>query len=412
MSTDQRVAVIGNRKLAKYVLRHVLESGWNIVGGMSPAGRAAARQANYGSFEDICGEFGVPYYETENINDQDTTEWLRSLSPDLCLCPGWGQIIGSDILDIPDRFLGFHASNLPEGRGGAPVNWSIIGGDETITISMFEYVAEVDAGPVYLQSSVPVERRDDVRTVFERLSRAAVELCDTFESQSPHSPHAQSNREATYRPRRQPQDGLVDWTRSPREQYDWIRALTHPYPGAYSFLDGDLVRIWEAEPEAVDTDGAPGGKVIGLDEGVLVATGDGALRVIRVQIDGNPEQWADDWVEANGIGVGDRFSRADSPPDWLYTGIRGPDGGFDYNTSLPEGETGALRAIAFAGQAEPDIDVEVYYDDTRCHEDSIDRAGGSTTVSYGTPSEIGTLRVEFFDGSDLIDRRFLKVYSR
>jgi methionyl-tRNA formyltransferase len=172
-----RTVIVGNRKLARHLLRQTLADGWNIVGALVPAGKLAAKQANFVPVSELVAGTACELHETTDINSTETVEWLEAVDPDLCLCGGcpdlclcggWSQIIDKRVLDIPDRgFLGFHSSRLPEGRGGAPVNWSLIDGADEVWISLFYYEPGVDAGDVLAQGSVPVERRDDIATVFD-----------------------------------------------------------------------------------------------------------------------------------------------------------------------------------------------------------------------------------------------------
>ena len=104
-----RTVVVGNRKLAKYLFRHMVDEGWNIVGALAPSGQLATQQANYASFDELAAETGCDFHQTKDINNEETARWLKDLDPDLCICGGWSQIITEDVLNIPNRgFLGFH----------------------------------------------------------------------------------------------------------------------------------------------------------------------------------------------------------------------------------------------------------------------------------------------------------------
>ncbi|MFB6255830.1 MAG: methionyl-tRNA formyltransferase, partial [Haloplanus sp.] len=155
-----RTVVVGNRALAKHVLASLLREGWNVVGAVSAAGEATREQAGYIPFDDLARRHDLSLIETTDINDDATRQRLADLEPDLCICPGWHQIIDERILEIPtEGFVGFHASDLPRGRGGAPVNWTIIHGASEITLSLFYYMPGVDAGDVIHKETIPIEAR-------------------------------------------------------------------------------------------------------------------------------------------------------------------------------------------------------------------------------------------------------------
>ncbi|WP_324759582.1 methionyl-tRNA formyltransferase [Haloarcula sp. GH36] len=407
----ERTVVIGNRKLAKYVFDHLVRTGWSVVGVVSPAEELAASQANYESVAALCDRHDVPLHKTSDINDEATRKWITDQEPSQCLCLGWGQVIRQPILDIPDRFLGFHASDLPRGRGGAPINWQILSGESEITLSLFEYLEEVDAGPIYGKERVPIQQRDTVATILEKIATAAMRLCDRLKETTP-TPDPQSTAGATYRPRRQPQDGLIDWSQSTRVIFDWIRAQTKPYPGAYSFFAGEQVRVWEASTDDSSADpGQSPGTILDTDgDSVTVATGIGRINLHRVQRDGYPEQWADEWATSVGAESGDRLTRTAAPDDWTYTGIRGSDGAFDYDTALATGETGEILLVSHSGSNDPQIDVDVRYGSDVIYEGTLTETSEHLSVTYPAPDEVTALMVNFYDGSERIDRRVLKVY--
>jgi methionyl-tRNA formyltransferase len=412
-----RTVVVGNRKLARQVLRHTLDEGWNVVGALVPEGTLATEQANFVPVDELVSDTECALHETTDINDTATRDWLRGIDPDVCLCGGWSQIIGAETLAIPRRgFLGFHASQLPAGRGGAPVNWSIIDGADEVWMSLFYYTPEVDAGDVVAQGSVSVEPRDDVSTVFDAL---AVEACRLLSEVRPSletdeidgDPQPIAN--ATYRPRRQPQDGLVDWDRSSERQRDWIRAQTDPYPGAYTFFDGARLTIWQCAPVEKPVGDAEPGEVVRVENGrgIDVRTGDGAIRLTRVQAGDRPPRWGDDYARDAGIGPGDTFGREGAPTDWYYTGIRGPDRPTEFESNLALGERGRVEVVGFAGSPR-DFSISVSVDGRPVFERTVTATREYREQVAYEPTETGThtLAVEFRTGGETVDTRYLKVF--
>jgi methionyl-tRNA formyltransferase len=145
---------------------------------------------------------------------------------------------------------GIHASLLPKYRGGAPLVWAIINGEKTTGVSLFYFDQGVDTGDVIAQKKIEISDTDDIRTVYEKATLAAVDVLRESlplirEGQAPRIPQDHAN--ATIFPQRKPEDGLIDWTRTPDEIRNFIRAQTRPYPGAFTVLEGKKVTIWDAD---------------------------------------------------------------------------------------------------------------------------------------------------------------------
>lgn len=414
-----RTVVAGNRKLAKYVLQNLVKHKWNVVGVIAPEGRLASQQANYQSFSDVAEDNNLKLVETSDINNERTVAAIESLNPDIVICPGWSQIISREVLNIPHKgFTGFHSSNLPNGRGGAPVNWSIINGETEITLSYFYYTPGIDAGDILKQKSVTVEKRDDVSSIFEKLALTACEILNELK-QPLHDGSIEAEPQqvssATYRPRRKPRDGVIDWSKDSLEQYNWIRAQTQPYPGAYTFFEGDKITIWEAEQVGeVNSPDAEFGEIISVDDsrGICVQSGDENLRILRVQKDNEPIQWADDFARRNGIEAGMTLGNHHAPEFWLYTGIRGSDGGLQYETNLSVGEEGVIGCVMESPQLARQIRLEVSLDE----ETLIDRPTNVQgrdfeKVRYSPGSEgTKTLKIRLTDNNSYEDVRYLKLF--
>jgi methionyl-tRNA formyltransferase len=409
--------IVGNRKLARHLFQYTTSKGWNVVGALVPEGDLAAKQANFVPFSELVAGTSCRLHQTSDINSAATSRWLQELDPDVCLCGGWSQIIEEEILNIPDQgFLGFHSSRLPEGRGGAPVNWSIIDGVDDVWISLFYYTAEVDAGDILAQSSVPVEHRDDVATVFDALANGACSLLSSVREELETGnvdAKSQSLIDATYRPRRQPQDGLIDWNRDPESQYDWIRAQTEPYPGAYTFYSGEKLTVWDAETVNVASGNDAIGEVIDIvsGEGVDVRSGNGAIRLKRVKPGDRASRWADRYAREADLSPGDTLGRHQAPENWRYTGIRGSEQPTKFDTNLESGKRGELTMVSFGGSqydltALVELNGGIIYRDTTAVWKEYRK-----TIEY-EPTELGThsISVQFEIDGNRADTRYLKIF--
>jgi methionyl-tRNA formyltransferase len=418
MSNDPpRVIVVGNRNLARHVLVYLLEQDWNVVGAVGATGDAARRQAGFVSFNEIAKSNDIKLIEIPDLNEEENKKSLSELNPDICICPGWHQILERSVLTIPTNgFLGFHSSDLPKGRGGAPINWSIIHGENEITISLFRYTLGIDAGEIVTKETVPVEEHDDVRTVIDRLALAA---CDALKSARKKIENSldtvpQSETKATYRPRRQPQDGIIDWNTTANEVRNWIRAQTDPYPGAYTFFEDGKLIIWSANiSHTGSTSRKPGTVTNTTGNKINVAVSDGVISLTRVQPKKSPRMWADEFADRHGIAEGDRFSKAYAPSSWLYTGIRDSNGGVDFSdiTNLSVDEKVQFQAVAWSAKNRK-IRVEARCEGRTLTSETVHTKGEIRTQIGYEPKETGikTLAIEFYSDNERVDIRYLKLF--
>ena len=227
---------------------------------------------------------------TESINSPEWVEKIASLKPDILFSFYYRKMIGRAILDIPRLgALNLHGSLLPAYRGRCPVNWVLVKGENQTGVTLHYMVDKPDAGDIVGQKEVQIEFNDTARTLYDKLCAAAGGLLAKVlpvikTEQIPR--RKQDLTEGSYYGGRRPEDGRIDWTKSAREIYNLIRAVTDPYPGAYAFLEnGDPIILWWAKPAKTTTGYAPG-TVFMSGQDVLVQTGNDAIRVLDIEIKG------------------------------------------------------------------------------------------------------------------------------
>jgi methionyl-tRNA formyltransferase len=412
-----RILFVGNRGFSMHVLRHLSQHPHHeIVGVVSPPEKKAGEYVDYESFKKMGKRTKV--FRTSEIGS--IISGIKNISPDIGICAGWTEIIPEDVLNTPDKgFVGLHSSKLPDGRGGAPVNWSIIHGDDTVSLSVFEFVPEVDAGDVIEQSEISIEERDTVKTVYDKLTVLAFDLLDEALAKIERKNDwgvPQDIAEATYLPNRKPQDSIVDWTKSAPNLRDWVRALTHPYPGAFTFYEQSKLTIWEASTSGKRTPDAEAGEVVDIKSGsgVEVKTGDGTLILERVQEGDKPEMWGDRFADRYGIEVGDVLGQREDFPEWLYTGIRDSEGGerFRRETNLGIGEMGSVRAVACSHREKKEIEIIAEFDGEKMLEKEVVVDGWIYEDVSFSASESGSylLKILFQEDGEEVDRRYLKIF--
>lgn len=194
---------------------------------------------------------GVPLHKFRNMNDQDAVAALRAADLDWLYVIGWSQIAKAELLSVPAQgVLGIHPTLLPKGRGRASIPWAIIKGLDETGVTMFKLDEGVDTGPILGQVSVPIASTETSGTLYDKVTAAHKTLIrETFPgvADGTISLSVQDESQATEWPGRTPADGELRPAHMSAEEVDrHVRALTHPYPGAFvKVAPSEILRIWE-----------------------------------------------------------------------------------------------------------------------------------------------------------------------
>lgn len=190
---------------------------------------------------DYCESLNIPYATIlHGMNDEDLFCKISSLKPDIFLVVGWYHMIPKKWMELAPAY-GLHASLLPDYCGGAPLVWSIINGENETGITFFKFDSGIDSGPIAGQVSTPIFETDTIATLYERIEELGLDL---IRNQLPLLANGsakfykQDESKRRIFPQRSPEDGLIDWTMSAQEIYNFIRAQTRPYPGAFTYING------------------------------------------------------------------------------------------------------------------------------------------------------------------------------
>lgn len=221
------------------------------------------RSAGAREYIEMCGVNNIPVYYVSTIKNDESYSIIKALNPDLLIVIGWSEILPERILDIPSiGTVGTHASLLPSNRGSAPVNWALIRGERQWGNSLIRLVKDVDKGDIIDQERFDISIYDTCKTVYEKVSDTnavmLTRLVRTLSEFGNVRMHVANVSDEPLLPRRRPKDGLMDWNQSSKIVYDFIRALTKPYPGAFTYLSGKKYIIWSASILPENTPHKPG----------------------------------------------------------------------------------------------------------------------------------------------------------
>jgi methionyl-tRNA formyltransferase len=263
-------------------------SGAQIVGVVTLPAPIDPSRSGQCAFDDVAARHGAVLVEAADVNAEAALDAVRALEPELLFVVGWSQLVREPLIALASEgVFGMHPTLLPRHRGRAPIPWAILSGLARTGVTLFEIVdATADSGAIVGQAVVDIAEDDTAETLFERISDAHVELIREYVPRllSRSAPRIrQDARRASAWPKRTPADGIIDWeTRAPY-LYDWVRAQTRPYPGAFTFLGDEKVVVWRARPVELDETAPAGTIVASRPEGPIVACGQGALLLEEVE---------------------------------------------------------------------------------------------------------------------------------
>ena len=284
MTSAPRILFFGYSEVGHECLSLLLERGDNVVALFThednpgekiwfktPATAARAR--------------GIPVHTPEKLNQPEWLERLALLAPDLILSVYYRNMISEKILGLA-RLGAFnlHGSLLPKYRGRAPINWAVLHGEPRIGMTLHRMVKKADAGAIVDQEGVAISPRDTAEQAFRKvlpcarivLARQIDALLAGTARETP-----QDELQATYFGGRKPEDGRINWSLASGQIFNLIRAVTDPYPGAFSDVGPARLMVWWAEPLPGTARGRPG-EILSVTP-LVVGTADGALELTRTE---------------------------------------------------------------------------------------------------------------------------------
>jgi methionyl-tRNA formyltransferase len=238
----------------------------------------------------------LPLYQPADPNAPAFVAAMQALNPDFLFSCYYRHMLKQPVLDLPRLgALNLHGSLLPRYRGRCPVNWVLVHGETETGVTLHYMEAQPDRGDIVGFKSVPISFEDTALTLFAKMTVAAKELMREAYPllRAGTAPRlTQDHPRASYYGGRTPADGLIDWRHAALQTYNLVRAVTHPYPGAFTFFQNRKLFIWAGQIMAALATGSiePGQVTAAFPgEGLLVATGDGHFLITQAQWEGEPE---------------------------------------------------------------------------------------------------------------------------
>jgi len=242
--------------------------------------------------EKIAKANAIPVFKPDSLKDKKWEKLIKVLSPDIIFSFYYRNMIPEGILKIPPLgAINLHGSLLPAYRGRSPVNWVLINGEKITGVTMHYMTPKPDDGDIIAQEKVLIDFHDTAFTLFKKIDDAAIRLfTKTFPliKAGINQRIPQDHSKSSYFGGRTPADGIIKWEWPVIKIYNLIRAVTHPYPGAFTFLRGRKLFIWWALPKQEDKKGKIG-EISIEDEKLYINAKDGYLDILSLQFEGEKE---------------------------------------------------------------------------------------------------------------------------
>ena len=311
------VIFMGTPPLAATVLETLLaEPAWKISAVVTqpdqPRGRDLKLQPS--AVKELALRKNLPMLQPVRARDEAFLSQICALAPDLIVVAAYGQILPQDLLDVPRHgCLNVHTSLLPKYRGAAPIQWAILNGDAETGVTIMKMDAGLDTGAIVSEARTAITAEDNSQTLHDRLAHlGGALLARTIPDfvAGKIIPQPQPAEGSSYARKIKKEDGRLDWLQPASVLWNRVRGLT-PWPGTFSFLQTEptptLLKIWRAEM-VTDAPGTPGEILSANRDGLTVACGAGALRLLELQREGGKRLTSAQFLAGHPLRAGERFA--------------------------------------------------------------------------------------------------------
>ena len=286
-----RIVFAGTPEFAAAHLQTLLDSEHQVVAAYTqpdrPAGRGKKLTAS--PVKQLAEQAGIEVYQPKSLKGEDEQQILAALNADIMVVVAYGLLLPQAVLEIPRLgCINVHASLLPRWRGAAPIQRAVEAGDKESGITIMQMDVGLDTGDMLVKASCPIEATETGGQLHDKLlplgQQALLEALTQL-ADGKAQPEVQDDSLSTYARKYSKEEMQVDWQRPAAEIFDKIRAFI-PFPVASTLSDGEKIRLWGAELADNNTGAEPGTIIEADNSGLLVASGDGSVRLTQIQIPG------------------------------------------------------------------------------------------------------------------------------
>ncbi len=302
---DLRIIFMGTPEFAVGSLKRLVEEKFNIVAVITapdkPKGRG--QKLTFSPVKEYALSQGLPVLQPKNLKSPEFHEELKRYNANLQVVVAF-RMLPEVVWAMPQYgTFNLHASLLPQYRGAAPINWAIINGEKETGVTTFFIRHEIDTGNIILQEREPIYEDDTAGTLYERLMKKGAELVVRTVEQIRDDTYTLKEQKDTGDLKPAPkifkEDCEIDWSKPSKQVYDFVRGLS-PFPAAWTTFDGRHYKIYFVKISPKSMDGKPG-TVQSTDHEIFVKTGDGAVSIEELQLQGKRRMKAEEFLRGNKI---------------------------------------------------------------------------------------------------------------
>ena len=307
-----RIVFMGTPAFAVPCLQRLIDLGHTVTGVFTQPDKPQGRHGilTPPPVKTLALAHGLPVFQPEKMRDGTALALLQSAAPELVVVVAYGKILPQELLDVPAYgCINIHASMLPQLRGAAPIQWSILNGFDETGVTAMQMDAGLDTGDMLLSRTLKIDPNETAQALSERLSQLGADVLeDTLAAlQAGTLTPTPQPAEFTYAPMLSKALSPVDWSRTARQIHDQIRGLS-PWPGATAELCGKVVKLHQSMLLEQTADAAPG-TVLTADQRLVAVCGDGrCIEILTLQAQGKRAMPAADFLRGNPVAVGERFA--------------------------------------------------------------------------------------------------------
>ncbi len=294
-----RLIFMGTPDFAVPCLEKLIKSGEEVVGVFTQPDKKVGRKQILTAppVKELAMANEVPVYQPTSLRNEETISLIASLRPDLIVVVAYGKILPKAVLEVPAKgCVNVHGSLLPKYRGAAPIQWSVINGEQVTGVTTMYMDEGLDTGDMLLKAETQIGENETSGELFERLSVIGAELLIETIQQIKDGcvvREKQNDAEATYAPILDKSLSNIDWNKPAREIYNLVRGL-NPWPVAMTFLDGKTLKIYRTQ--MVGPHKGKAGEVLSIKPLVVSCGGDTALEILEVQMESKKRMTAEDFI--------------------------------------------------------------------------------------------------------------------
>lgn len=309
MVISMKILYMGTPDFAATILLKLIETNHEIIGVVTQPDKQKGRGKvmSFPPVKELAIEHKLNVYQPVKVREPEFIDLVRDMAPDAIVVAAFGQLLPKELLDIPKYgCINVHGSLLPKYRGAAPIQYSIIDGEEETGITIMHMDVGLDTGDMILQARTPIDKDETGGSLHDKLAILGGDLLvealeKISDGTAPRIP--QEDAKATYVKILNKNMGIIDFNKPAIEIERLIRGL-NPWPSAFTYLGKKTLKLWKASVEAVNIDGKPGEVIEVRKDALLVLTGKDALLIHELQLEGKKRLLAEEFLRGNSIALG------------------------------------------------------------------------------------------------------------